>query len=88
MDSIIERLRRNALKQKEYRHIVRGRSAIASYEVAKRQADIYFLRKYAGLTLSKLAAMQGVSPERVRQIGNRRLQSFNFTICHPKKSCM
>jgi DNA-directed RNA polymerase sigma subunit (sigma70/sigma32) len=87
-DSIIDRLRRNARKQKEYRHIVRGRSRLTSYENARRQADIYFLRTYTDMTLKAIGNLTNRSAERVRQIGGKRDRAFEFTVCHPSKSCM
>lgn len=84
-----ETLKRLAMmreKQARYRHIVRGRGI--PYEVVKRQADIYFLRKYAGWTLQKIADRYGISRNRVRDITLGRAINQKFTICHPKKSCM
>lgn len=89
--NIIDRLARNAQKQKEYRHLVRGRSSNVSYRVAKRIADIYFLHKYAGLSTVHLSRMYGVTHQRIWQIANlrsRRDGDMEFTICHPKRSCM
>jgi DNA-directed RNA polymerase sigma subunit (sigma70/sigma32) len=86
MDAIIARLRRNAEKQRRYRHIVRGRALGTSRATAKRIADINFLHHYAGMSLAQLARLYGVSRERVRQIAAKR--EATFTICHPKKSCM
>jgi DNA-directed RNA polymerase sigma subunit (sigma70/sigma32) len=88
MNDIIQRLHRNHVKQKEYRHIVRGRGQSVSYNVAKRQADIYFLKKYAHLTLKELGKMFKVSYQRVHQIMQSLEGRFYFKICHPKKSCL
>lgn len=89
-DHIITRLNRNARKQKEYRHIVRGRYIGVSHETAKRIADAFFLRKYAGLSYSAIGKLQGRSRQRVKQIVDRknRPAEMSFTICHPNKSCM
>jgi hypothetical protein len=92
---IITRLNRNATKQKEYRHIVRG--GLYAYidpesrrPIQKRIADIYFLRKYAGWTYRQLAEWFHISRQRAQQISSRPTSSrkLKFSICHPKKSCM
>jgi hypothetical protein len=89
MTGIIDRLARNAQKQKEYRHIVRGRGAAISHATAKRIADVFFLRKYAGLSYGDLARLYKVSRTRARQIAHLQgARHHRFTICHPKKSCM
>jgi DNA-directed RNA polymerase sigma subunit (sigma70/sigma32) len=89
--TIIDRLARNAQKQREYRHIVRGRGPGVSEKTAKRIADMYFLRKYAQMGFGQLGRLFKVSRERARQIAgkdNKRNRRMEFTICHPKKSCM
>jgi len=84
--NIIERLRRNAKKQREFRHIVRRDIQFGD---RKRIADIYFLANYANMSMGKIAKLFGISRERVRQIRNRVLsRKMRFTICHPKGSCL
>jgi hypothetical protein len=87
MDNIISRLRRNAQKQKEYRHIVRGRKPGVSYATSKRIADIFFLHKYAGVGFAALGRLYSVSRTRAQQISSKD-HCFEFKVCHPKKSCM
>lgn len=87
--TIIDRLHQNAIKQKAFRHIVRGYDNNLS-EQRKRIADIYFLHHYAGWNYSILGRHFNLSRERVRQIITSRLvtSGLEFTICHPKRSCM
>lgn len=85
--NVIAKLALNARKQKEFRHMVRGRASGVTNVTAKRQADVFFLHKYAGLGVSKISKIVGLSKQRVSMIIKRDNQ-LNFTICHPKRSCM
>ncbi len=57
---IIDRLPRNAIKRRELR--------VLRATCDERAIDIYFLRRYAGMTLNYLAKRYSISSERVRQI--------------------
>ena len=83
---VVDRLVRNSQKQKEYRHIITGTNV--GWLGRKRMADAFFLRKYAGLTLKKVAIICDYTPERVRQIVLTYERDTQFTICHPARSCM
>jgi hypothetical protein len=85
MDKIVDRLARNARKQREFRHLVRGKHL--PYSMLKRIADIYFLYHYAGLRQSQLARIFKVSRTRIKQIINKD-RGLNFTVCHPRRSCL
>lgn len=90
--TIIDRLARNAQKQKVYRHIVRGRATCVSYATAKKHADMYFLYTYTNITHVRLGKLFGVSTSRSIQIVDKvrgyKGGNLAFTICHPRKSCM
>lgn len=80
--------------------MVRGRAGGTTPEQAKRKADAYFLRKYAGLTYRRIANVLGVSTTRATQLSNPQRSVWNssgqyevrdpfaFTVCHPNKSCL
>lgn len=84
MDAIVDRLARNARKQREYRTFMLYMGKAGS----KRSADAYFLHKYAGLTHQKIADLFSVSRGRVGQmIRCRTEQEFSVTVCHPRGTC-
>ena len=88
--SVIDRLHRNAVKQRLFRRFVRRRDS-QEHPSAKRMADIYFLVHYAGMSRKRAAEMFGVSQERVSQIlkkGDRFIELNSFQICHPRGSCL
>jgi len=90
--SIIDRLHRNAVKQRLFRRFVRRGIDIhyANFS-AKRAADIYFLVHYTGMPRKRAAELFGVTTETVRQIlikGDKFRKLNSFQICHPRGSCL
>jgi hypothetical protein len=88
--NIIDRLHRNAVKQRLFRRFVRRRDS-QEHPSDKRTADIYFLVHYAGMSKKHAAELFGVSQTRVGQIiskGDKLIKLNSFQICHPRGSCL
>ena len=89
--TIIDRLRRNAEKQRIYRHFVRR--GYRTFAQRKRMADAFFLANYAKMKHAKVAKIVGLSRARVSQIA---LNGFAHAVqegyaprfCHPRGSCL
>jgi len=64
VDEIIDRLHRNAVKRTEYVILCDPRT---KFHKSKRDADMYFLRKYSGFTYDEIADVYRVTRENVRQ---------------------
>lgn len=88
--SIIDRLHRNAVKQRLYRRFVRSQISSRKATLA-RTASVYFCIHYAGMSRKRAGEIFSISQERIRQIvnkGDKFLYLNSFQVCHPRGSCL